>query len=527
MNGLDSSLMCAQRPPARTRTKNSCAFLTLRSYGLSSNDFGKLLGANLKILRNIILQDDTEFIKVWSKTSKSLISYESGRIYFDNYRCCYSSLLPQPERLYELPKSPKTEKIEDSLLCQCPLGNVLPNASDQKPCLLALTANNWLYRLSADTGQTLQRVYLSSHFKFRSLGWDSSPETFYVKSIQSKQTTLERQAGVDNNILMRLAIFQVFPLELVGMLEINKRVFGKTVVDVLLSQGVLAVSHSSKHVKLYSFEYILKKFRIEELTLGHQCDLNGSRGIVGEAPYGIPVNIHIHECPPVLFEMSYFEDGVQIGGHPWHYIYTPNHKRHRGTHHICAMTDGAVAKNGVQDMKCDSLESDWIFFHPDDSGRIIHAGPSTINVLKIMAEASCDWKYEIVTEFSINAARDNSAIPQVIVTSSGRTVKRRFQLLDDDPFQETFRMVKYEDELDLLAVIDITHAEVEGQAHLRLHDNRKGVLMKRVPIKEPWDVTYSHEVYFDRDTIIHMVQEKNNTFGCHVYKMKRTHSDEP
>lgn len=85
---------------------------------------------------------------------------------------------------------------------------------------------------------------------------------------------------------MRLAIFQVFPLDFVGMLEISKKVicalvrqfcsisseqihgykglcyvqvFGKTAVDVLLSQGVLAISHSSKHVKLYSFEYILNK----------------------------------------------------------------------------------------------------------------------------------------------------------------------------------------------------------------------------------------------------------------------------
>ncbi|XP_077072827.1 DDB1- and CUL4-associated factor 17 isoform X1 [Siphateles boraxobius] len=517
--------MCALPSPCAPRTsKNSCAVLTSRSRG--SNDSGRLLGTNLKILRNIILQDDTEFVKVWSKTSKSLIAYESGRIYFDNYRCCYSSLLPEPEQLYELPKTPKTEKIEDALLCQCPLDNVLTNASEQKSCLLALTAHNWLHRLSADTGGTLQRVYLSSHFKFRSLGWDSSQETFYVKSIQSKQTTLQRQAGVDNNILMRLAVFQVFPLELVGMLEINKKVFGKTAVDVLLSQGVLAVSHSSKHVKLYSFEYIVNKYRIEKLALGQQCEINGGKGIVGDAPYGIPVNIHIHECPPVLFEMSYLEDGVQIGGHPWHYIYTPNHKRHRGTHHICSITDGELAKNGVQDMKCDSLEADWIFFHPDDSGRIVHAGPSTINVLKIMAETGRDWKCEIVTDFSITAARDNSA-PQVIVTSSGRTVKRRFQLLDDDPAQETFRMVKYEDELDLLAVIDITHAEDEGQAHLRLHDNKTGILMKRVPLKEPWDVTYSHEVYFDRDTIIHTVQEKNNTFCCHVYKMKRRPSDEP
>ncbi|XDV31078.1 hypothetical protein PO909_033849, partial [Leuciscus waleckii] len=505
---------------------NSCAALTSRSRSRGSNDPGRLLGANLKILRNIILQDDTEFVKVWSKTSKSLISYESGRIYFENYRCCYSSLLPEPEQLYELPKTLKTEKIEDALLCQCPLDNVLPNASEQKSCLLALTAHNWLLRLSADTGGTLQRVYLSSHFKFRSLGWDSSQETFYVKSIQSKQTTLQRQAGVDNNILMRVAVFQVFPQELVGMLEINKKVFGKTVVDVLLSQGVLAVSHSSKHVKLYSFEYIVNKYRIEKLALGQQCEINGGKGIVGEAPYGIPVNIHIHECPPVLFEMSYFENGVQIGGHPWHYIYTPNHKRHRGTHHICSITDGELAKSGVQDMKCDSLEADWIFFHPDDSGRIVHAGPSAINVLKIMAETGCDRKCEIVTDFSITAARDNSG-PQVIVTSSGRTVKRRFQLLDDDPAQETFRMVKYEDELDLLAVIDTTHAEDEGQAHLRLHDNKTGILMKRVPLKEPWDVTYSHEVYFDRDTIIHIVQEKNNTFCCHVYKMKRRPSDDP
>lgn len=29
-------------------------------------------------------------------------------------------------------------------------------------------------------------------------------------------------------------------------------------------------------------------------------------------------------------------------------------------------------------MNCCSLESDGIFFHPDDSGRIIHVGPTTI-----------------------------------------------------------------------------------------------------------------------------------------------------
>lgn len=35
------------------------------------------------------------------------------------------SLLPEPEQLYKLPKTPKTEKIEDALLCQCPLVSLI------------------------------------------------------------------------------------------------------------------------------------------------------------------------------------------------------------------------------------------------------------------------------------------------------------------------------------------------------------------------------------------------------------------
>ncbi|KAF5905859.1 DDB1- and CUL4-associated factor 17, partial [Clarias magur] len=489
-----SSSMCLERSPVarplagKARINNVCMLLGFRSAGVTSHDFGTLLGGNLKILKNIILQDGAEFTKVWAKSSKTVVFYESGRIYFENYRCSYTSLTPQPQLLYEMPVRPKAEKIEDSLLCQCPLEKVLPQALDQKPSLVALTANNWLYQLSADTGQTLHRVYLSSHVKFRSLGWDVSQETFYVKSIQHKQTPLARQAGVENNVLMHLAIFKVFPLDVIGLMEINKKVFGKSVVDVLLSQGVLAVSHSTKCVKLYSFEDIVKKFRTKKLTLGQECDLYGASGIVGDAHYGIPVNIHINECPPALFEMSYLDNGIQIGGHPWHYIYTPNHKRHRGTHHICSISDGALAKNGVQDMKCDSLEADWIFFHPDDSRRIIHAGPSTINVLKIIAEKDVDSKYEVVCDFSIKASRENSASSQVTVTSSGRIVKKRFQQLEDDPEQETFKMVKYEDELDLLAIVEISHTEHEGQASVRLHHNKSGALLKRIALEEPWDV---------------------------------------
>lgn len=106
-------------------------------------------------------------------------------------------------------------------------GNVLTNPSDHNPSLLALTANGWLYRLSAETGEELQKVYLSPNIKFRCvdfviadwtiggrilpycnlcryLGWDVSQETFYIKSVQNKETSLARQVRLFHFILKDL-----------------------------------------------------------------------------------------------------------------------------------------------------------------------------------------------------------------------------------------------------------------------------------------------------------------------------------
>ncbi|XP_061091745.1 DDB1- and CUL4-associated factor 17 isoform X2 [Conger conger] len=481
--------------PTRKNVNNVMSIISRRN-GVFSQDAGTLLRRNMKILRQIVLQDTTNFTKVWTRHSKSPIAYETGRIYFENYRTCYSSIPSMPQFLYELPKCTKAEKLEDALLFQCPLSESLPKPSDQNPCLLALAANNWLYRFSIKSGEQMQKVFLSPHHKFRYLGWDVSQETFYIKSIQNKQTPLARQAGVDQSTLLYLAVFKVVPMELVGVLEISRRVFGSTVVDVILSQGVLAVSHSSK-VKLYSFENIVQKYRTKMLVLGERCEWNGVWATVGEPPFGIPVNISISDDIPVLFEVSCFNNGIQIGGYPWHYIFTPNNKRHQGTHHICSLQDGSLAKNGIQDMNCYSLESDWIYFHPDDSGRIIHAGPSKIHVLKILHTQERCTQSEVVPEFSITVHRVNN----------------------------TFRMVEYEDELDLLAVVEVISAEEEGKAHVCLHDNQTGMFKKKVPLVESWDVTYSHELFLDRDTIVHIEQKKSNQFYCHVYKITCRQSD--
>ncbi|TNN54233.1 DDB1- and CUL4-associated factor 17 [Liparis tanakae] len=409
-------------PCSRKRAVNATELLSRRSRGIG--DAGSLIRHSMEVLRGILLQDNRDFVKVWNKTSKSTIMYENGKIYLENYQNCYSCVHAEPQLLYKLPKRSKLEKFEDALLCQSPLDRTLASPSDQKPSLLVLTANNWLYRLSVETGEELQRVYLSSKHKFRYLSWDDSQGRFYVKSVQNKETSLERQAGITQNTVMHLAIFHVFPLQIVGILDINKKVFGNGVTDVVLSHGVLVVSYSNKSVKLYSFEHIVQRYLTEKLTLGKPSSLLGGE-TVGDVPFGIPVNIQITDWPPVLFEVSCANNSVQIGGYPWHYIYTPMQSRHKGTHHICSLKDSTM----------------------------------------------------------------------------------------------TFRIVEYEDELDLLAVVVTNGEEGEGRAQIQLHDNQSGQLLRTVHLLEPWDETYRHELFFDKDTIVH-IEQKNNGFCCHVYKLK-------
>uniref|UniRef100_A0A4W3I988 Ddb1 and cul4 associated factor 17 n=1 Tax=Callorhinchus milii TaxID=7868 RepID=A0A4W3I988_CALMI len=433
----------------RIKHKNNCCILSARSLGLYGNEAGSLYRKNMIILQHLVCQKTTTFESVWAKQSNSTVSYEKGRIYFDNYRCCFSSIGPRPTLLYELPKRHESEKIEDALLCECPVEEMLPKPSDHKPCLITVTASNWLMRICTSTAEILEKVHLSSQWKFRCTTY-----TIYTDQTDASFTV----------------------------------VFGNNVTDATISEGLLIVTFSTGLVRFYSCQWITEKFMQKQLVLGETCDWNGTTGIVGMAPFGIPCNIQITDCPPVLFEVSCLENALQIGGQPWHYISTPNKRSQKGIYHICALQDKTLAENGIQEMQCCSLETDWIYFHPDTSGRIMHVGPTQINVLQLTKVSEDTQRRQVLPAFTIFAEREKKVESSETVTASGRVVKRRFTQLDDDPEFETFKMVDYEDELDLLAVLTVGAARNDGSAHLDLYDNQTGILVKRVPIKEPWDV---------------------------------------
>uniref|UniRef100_A0A6J0UNT1 DDB1- and CUL4-associated factor 17 isoform X1 n=1 Tax=Pogona vitticeps TaxID=103695 RepID=A0A6J0UNT1_9SAUR len=496
-----------------------CCLLTRRSQGFYTKDAGVVYRKNMGILRKLICQESTTFKKVWTTHSTSPIVYQSGKVYFDNYRCCVSSITQEPRIIYQMPACPKSQKIEDALLLECPVGEVLPSLSDYKPSLAVLTAHNWLLRVSVNTGEILEKVYLASHCKFRYLSWDSPQEVMTVKSSQQKPPVASRQAGSQPSVLFFLGIFSVLPLTFIGMLQIDKKVFGNTMTDVAMSHGMLIVTHSSGLVRLYSFQTISEQFMQHQVDLGQEYNWNGKVGIVGRYPFGIPCNIKITDTPDLLFEVSSLESTFQIGGYPWHYIFTPNKKSQKGIFHICSLKDHTLAKNGIQDMQCCSLEPDWISFHPDSSGRILHVGPNLVKVLKLKEIENHAGQQEVTEDFIIETNRENSVNNAVTVTASGRIVKKRYNILDDDPEQETFKIVDYEDELDLLSIVAVTQVGSDGAALLHFHCNERGTRLKTIPFTESWEVTYNHEVYFDRNVMLHIEQKPNRIFSCYVYQM--------
>ncbi|XP_064642601.1 DDB1- and CUL4-associated factor 17-like isoform X2 [Lineus longissimus] len=502
--------------------ENVCISLYQREYGGSISPYRR----NLKIFRKLVLQKDAKFKKMFEKHSGYPITFERDRLYLNQHRICYAihGHGGIPQKIYELPSCPVSQKIVEPLVMDHAYLDELPLLHNgYKPSFLALTAHNWLMRYDLDTGEELQRVYLSTFCKFRRILPETECERFTLKSVHQKNSRL---GASSLNVLMTIALFTIFPLEFTGMLEIEKKIFGKDITDVMLSHSLLLIMHQRGKISIHSLEEVLANGKLYTAKLGQFIP---DHGIVGSAGVGLPINIKLKECPAVLFEVKCADHNLQMGGNPWHYIISPH--GHSGVFKTYALKDDQLAKNGVLESSIYSVEAERAIFHPDDSGRILHIIAHEIKIYSIKEDA-LDGFYSIKNCFSIYASgrdayTDTTAEPETVTTSSGRVVRRQIYRADEvECDYDSIQGIDYENELDILAVTAVNQHGDACQGMVRFHDNANGALLKEIVLDEPWNQFHDHVIGVDMDTVVHIVKGPMKKFSCYIYKLDRSGATE-
>lgn len=347
---------------------------------------GTSLRRDLKIIRSLVQKEGSKFVKVWCKNTKHPVGFDSQHLFFDRFRTCYSSygLDGKPELLYQLTSAcENSKKIESALVFESPVDQdsflKCSESKGYKPCLLAVTKDGWLTRHCLNSGDILQRVFLSKHYRFKHVLWESDLQRVVLKSIHFSNL---------NRPLMFLAIFYMAPLQFQALIPIEKSIFGQDTVDATACNGFLVIMHQSNKIRFYSLWEIMEKYCFA-VKLGKVFDTTSSGDlhfdmlssfsspfIVGKEPNGLPVNVKFTSKPIVLFEITSNQHVISFGGYPWHFIACP--QSHSSVFHVCAVKDSKPVQSGILEMDSLSVEPDQAYFHADNSGRILHIGPHAI-----------------------------------------------------------------------------------------------------------------------------------------------------
>nr|XP_022341112.1 DDB1- and CUL4-associated factor 17-like isoform X1 [Crassostrea virginica] len=493
-----------------------------REYGLKQGPRSKI-----EILKTLILDENYVYKEVWRTYSSKHVKTEGGRIYMENYKDCYGGYGRgnKPVHLYTL-HTPQDQKIETALDASIqPETLSLPN-NGERPSFYCIVGKSWLIRYDLLKGHLLEKVFLSqqSYCSFKDLSWNEPGKSIVVKSTHNVAGSLRPEESRQPNIVSIFAMFEVFPLKFVGMFEVTRSVFGKDTVDAMVSSGFLTTMHRSGMVKLHSLEHIIQQCKQFEADLYTLIPDQGE--LCGKLPYGLPLNIVIKEEPPVLLQVRCYQNSLEVGGCPWHYIFTP--QKMRGTFHVKSLSNGQLVKNGILESKAMGLEEDKALFCADESGRILHIDSSSVSMHQLKKSESFHSELEKCFTIDLRGEEDRAPpTPSVTTTASGRHVRRislgSMLQMDIELPNLYIHNVDYENELNLLWTnVDYSILEDKMESYVRFHDISSGETVKKIKLEQPFQESMHEEsdLQVDLDTLVQTVRSFNSEFACIVYRLQ-------
>lgn len=466
---------------------------------------------SLKILRKLVCNKHSTFIKVWESHSKQPILCEDGKLYFNNYQSCFTlnghNCLPS--ELYKLPALSKQKKIEDAIIYSGPVIEFTTQIETYKAFFLGLTKDNWLNSYDNLTGQKLQDIYLGplNRYKFKRVEWETHGENIIVTSIQNQ---IQVQ-GTRPRVLVAIAMLSAFPLEFIALLEIDRKIFGNKCNHVNVSEGLLIIGYgnaSNGTIHLYNFKQIVENGILYKAQLNKPCEQFDWQ-VVGSYPAGLPLNCKIKTAPPILFEVKCSDFNLHIGGHPWHYVTPPPRKE--GVFQICSLADHKLAENGCLDFPNISTEADSVAFHPDDSGRLIYHAAHSIRFYKLFENTN--GLMSLQECFAINLEENNKFVKKnLIQRRTQRIIKKKFNLDSIMACEKSIMSDDYENELDIYAVAGFSPHDDVQNGKIILYDNETGRKIKTIPLDMKMDELSDYTLTMDLETLILMLIFKTYFF---------------
>ncbi|CAD5123322.1 DgyrCDS11680 [Dimorphilus gyrociliatus] len=258
------------------------------------------------------------------------------------------------------------------------------------------------------------------------------------------------------------------------------------IVDILVSFDLLLVMKSPSTILIYDFRDILKKGKRFDAELGEFCpEFNG---VVGSDEDGLPFNISCDDLPPPLFDVLSEKHSFEIGGFPYSYICMhENHFKIETLRNRTLVIEIPTGKNFIEDDKCN--------FHSDESGRIIFTNYHLVRCLK-QSHGTDEFK----ESYTITASPPEQSEEQKVIIP----------------------LMGYEDDLEVLYLVVLD--ERTSECVLSLYDDNNGSLLTSFPLEEKWDESAEHEIIFDIETFIHLVNVTSGRSHCYLYKFNRKYS---
>lgn len=476
------------------KNSNIIHTIFLLEYGFHKNTY--LCG--LECIRLLIKDPKAKFKQVPIGQLNQNVTYDDCQKKFWFHSSKQAKYIWGPKNklvtLYEFPIGWKV--FRDIVSISRPFPKVTSPRQDYSPSFFVLSKENQLIRFDNFSGKQYEKFYLGNTYKFMYIGWSVFGEQLVLQTSYNKKND-------ENDLLKAFCLVDIFPLKLRAVFELRKELFeGETITRANVSDGLLIVSSSKKNIQVYDLpELISDKNRI------CHCDFLQTRGdckhgLIGNCPTDLRPTHRLDKLPTLLYEKKSAQEPLEFGRVPFHCLY----KQLRGNNFLIEdiASEQIVCSIPAENRLEFNSNDTEMFFHWDDSGRIVHKKTNEVIVYKLIDNNP-------VEQFSLLLE------PEYIRRVPPRYPRRCVQ--KTKIFSE-LHLLDFENELDYLVIFG-TNNNLTSVGLIDIFENSTGKHIKRIHLDITIKDSCTYSLVMDMDTVIIIEDGKFTTYIL-MYQLDRS-----